>query len=126
MTRRGDVLGVEVERRRVDVGEHRRRAAAGDRLGGRVEGERGADHLVARADPHRVEREHERVGAVRDADGARHAEVPGRLALEGLDVRPEDERRPDSSTSRDPLLDSGIRRSYWALTSTSGIESGTG
>ena len=43
-----DVLGIEVQRHRIDVREDRRRAGAGDRLGGRVEGERGADHLVAR------------------------------------------------------------------------------
>ena len=77
---RGDVVGIEVERDRVDVGEHRRRAGAGDRLRRRVERERRADHLVAGADPHRLEREHERVGAVRDADRVRHAEIGGRLA----------------------------------------------
>ena len=64
---------------------------AGDRLGGRVERERGADHLVAGADAHRLEREHERVGAVGDADRMRHVEVRGRLALERLDLGPEDE-----------------------------------
>ena len=53
---RGDVLGIEVQRRRVDVGEDRRRAAARDRLGRRVERERRADDLVAGADPERVER----------------------------------------------------------------------
>ena len=35
-----DVLGVEIERRRIDLGEHRRRADPGDRLGRRVERER--------------------------------------------------------------------------------------
>ena len=68
---RGDVLGVEVERRRVDVGEDRRRAAPRDRLGRRVERERRADHLVAGADAERVEHEHDRVGAVGDADRVR-------------------------------------------------------
>ena len=86
-----DLGRVEVERDRVDVGEDRRRAAAGDRLGGREERERRADHLVARADLERVEREHERVGAVRDADRLLDAEVLGRLALEALDLGPEDE-----------------------------------
>ena len=87
-----DVLGVEVERPRVDVGEDRRRAAPRDRLGGRVERERGADHLVARADLHRVEHEHERVGAVRDADRVlgtpRYAAASSSNAV---DVRAEDE-----------------------------------
>ena len=86
-----DVLRVEVQRRRVDVGEDRRRADARDRLGRRVERERRADHLVAAADAERVEREHERVGAVRDADRVRDAEVCGGLALERLDLGSEDE-----------------------------------
>ena len=89
---RGDVLGVEVVRRGIDVGEDGRRAAARDRLGGRVERERGADHLVARADTERVEHDHDRVRAVRDADRVLDAEVLRRLALECLDVRAEDER----------------------------------
>ena len=84
---RGDVLGIDVQRHRVDVGEHRSRAAPGDRLGGRVERERRADHLVARPDLHRVEHEHERVGAVRDADRLLRAEVRGRLLLERVEVR---------------------------------------
>ena len=88
---RRDVLRVDVERRRVDVREHRRRADAGDRLRGRVEREGRADHLVAAPDAHRLEREDERVGPVRDAERVRYAEVRGRLALEGLDLGPEDE-----------------------------------
>ena len=67
------------------------RAAAGDRLCGRVERERRADHLVAGPDPERVERDHERVRAVRDADRVLDSEVRGGLFLEGLDVRAEDE-----------------------------------
>ena len=86
-----DVGRIEVQRDRVDVGEHRGRARAGDRLGGRVERERRADHLVAGADAHRLEREHERVGAVGDADRMGHVEVRRRLALERLDLGPEDE-----------------------------------
>ena len=46
---RRHVLGVEVQGRRVDVAEDRRRADARDRLGGRVEREGRADDLVARA-----------------------------------------------------------------------------
>ena len=53
-----------------------------DRLGGRVEGEGGADDLVARPDAERLEGEHERVGAVGDADRPLHAEVRGCLLLE--------------------------------------------
>ena len=88
---RGDVLRIDVERHRVDVGEHRRRASPRDRLGRRVEGERRTDDLVAGADLHRVEHEHERVGAVRDADRPLRAEVGGGLFLERVEVRPPDE-----------------------------------
>ena len=86
-----DGRGIEVQRHRVDVGEHRRRADAGDRLGRRVERERRADDLVAAPDPHRLERQHERVGSVRDADRVRHAEIRGGLPLERLDLGAEDE-----------------------------------
>ena len=84
---RGRVLDVEVERRGVDVGEDGGRAAPDDRLGRRVEREGRADDLVAGADAHRVERDDERVGAVRDADRALHAEVRGGLFLERPVVR---------------------------------------
>ena len=86
-----DVAGIEIERHRVDVGEHRRRTASRDRLGRRVERERRADHLVARADAHRVEHEDDRVGAVRAADRVGSAELLRGLALERLDLRAEDE-----------------------------------
>ena len=86
-----DVVRVEVQRRRVDVGEHGCRAATRDRLRGRVEGERRADHLVPRPDPERVEDEDERVGAVRDADRPPHAEVVGRFLLERVEVGAADE-----------------------------------
>ena len=88
---RGDVVGIEVERDRVDVGEHRRRADARDRLRRGEEREGRADHLVAGADPHRLEGEHERIGAVRDADRVLDAEIGGRLLLKSVDLRPEDE-----------------------------------
>ena len=42
-------------------------------------------------DLERVEREHDRVGAVGDADRVLDAEVRGGLLLEGADVRAEDE-----------------------------------
>ncbi len=45
-----------------------RRARRRDRLGGRVEGERGDDDLVARTDVERTQGERQRVGAVGDAD----------------------------------------------------------
>ena len=86
-TRSGSRLSVL----RVDVREDGRRADAGDRLGRRVERERRADHLVARPDLERVQHEHDRVRAVRDADRLAHAEVARRLLLERADVRAEHE-----------------------------------
>ena len=85
------VGGVEVERDGVDVREHRGRADPGDRLGSGVERERGADHLVPSTDAHRLERQDERIGAVRDADPVRDAERCSGLVLEGLDLWAEDE-----------------------------------
>jgi len=88
---RRDIVGIDVERHGVDVGEDRRRAALGDRLGSCVEREGRADDLVAGADLHRVEHDHERIGAVRDTDRLLHAEIGGRFLLEGVVVRPADE-----------------------------------
>ena len=82
-----DVGRIDVERHRVDVREDGGRAAPRDCLRSGVEREGRADHLVAGSDLHRVEDEHERVGAVRDADRLRDAEVGGGLILERLEVR---------------------------------------
>ena len=101
---RSDVLGIEVQGLRVDVGEHGRRADAGDRLGGRVERERGADHLVSATDLQRLEGEDERVRAVRHADGMRNTEEGGGLVLEGLHLRAEDEP-PRLEDGGEPLLE---------------------
>ena len=88
----GDVLGVEIHRRGVDVCEDGRRSAPRDRFRSCIERERRADHLVAGSDPERIHDEHERVGPVGDADRLLYAEIVRRLALERGHVRPEDER----------------------------------
>ena len=88
----GDVLGVEIHRRGIDVRENGSRSATRNRFCGRIERERRTDHFVARSDPERVHDEHECVGAVGDADGFLYAEVVRRLALESGHVRPQDER----------------------------------
>ena len=98
-----DLCRVEIQRRRVDVGEDRRRAAPGDRLGRRIERERRADHLVAGADVHAVHHEHERVGAVGAADRLLDAELGRGLALEGLDLGAEDEL-PGVERARERVL----------------------
>ena len=81
------VFGVEVQGLGVDIREDRRGTHPCDRLRGREEREGGADHLVAGADLERVEHQDERVGAVRDADRVRRAEV---------------QRRPPARTPRPP------------------------
>ena len=86
-----DPLGIEVERLRVDVGEDGSRTDTRDRLGGGIEREGRADHLVARADLERVQDEDDRVRAVSDPDRLAHTEIPRGLLLERADVRPEDE-----------------------------------
>ena len=88
---RSTSVGIEVQRLRVDLGEDRDGAASRDRLGRCKERERGADHLVTLTDPERVERDHDRICAVRDSDCLLHAEVFGRLALETVDLGTEDE-----------------------------------
>ena len=105
----GDVCGIEIHRRGVDVREHRRRTALHDRLGRRVEGERRTDDLVAGPDAHRVEDEDERVRSVCDPDRRWDAEVLSRLALEGFDVRAKDERSGLEHLA-DPLLQLGNQR----------------
>ena len=116
-----DVGRVEVERDGIDVGEDRRRAAPRDRLGGRVERERRADHLVARADPERVEHEHERVGAVRDADRTRRRRDSSAASRSNASTSGPKMKRPDSSVRANASFSSGMSGAYCALTSTWGI-----
>ena len=82
---------VDVERDRIDVDEPRRRADARDAAGGREERERRRDDLVAGTDAERHQRDEQRVGARRQADGVRDAEVGRHLALERLDLGAADE-----------------------------------
>ena len=99
------LVGIEIERERVDVREDRCRADAGNRLGGGVERERRqitSSPYRSRAPP----AQHERIGAVRDPDRMRNLEKRGRLPFEGLDLRPEDEAA-GLEDSREPLLDPG-------------------
>ena len=83
---RGDrALGgrrVEVVRARVDVGEHRRRAALPDRVGRGDERERGHDDLVAGADARGVQREVQRGRAARHGHRVGGADALGEGLLE--------------------------------------------
>ena len=84
-----DACRVQVERVRVDVGEDGRRAEQRGGLGRGDERERRADHLVARANAERHQRDLERVGPVGDAEGvdllvsAEARDVGRQILLEG-------------------------------------------
>ena len=75
---------------RVDVAEDRPGAGGRDGLGRGVEGERGDDDVVARADAQRAQRDGQRLGAVGDPDDVVDAQEGGELLLEGRDLGPED------------------------------------
>ena len=80
------VVGIEVERREVDVGEHRPRAQPRDRAGSGEEGERAGHHLVAGAHAERHQRDHQRIGSRRDPDGVGQPGAGRQLCLERLDL----------------------------------------
>ena len=88
----GDGLrGVDVERRLVDIDEHRPRAETGDGAGGREKRVRRRDDLVARLDVERHERQQQRIGARGDGDRVADAEHPRHLAFERGDLGAHDE-----------------------------------
>ena len=82
---------VEAQGHRVDVGEHRRRAAACDRLGGREERVGGGHDLVPGADAERLQAQLERIGAVCDGHRVPVADRRRHLHLERPHVGAEDE-----------------------------------
>ena len=75
----------------IDVGEHGGRPCPEDPRDRRDARVRGGDHLVARADPVRPQRQRDRVGPRVDPDGVRRAAVRGELRLEPLERRAADE-----------------------------------
>ena len=82
-----DRLRVEVVGARIDVGEHRRRAALPDGVRRGDERHRRHDHLVARADARDVERELQRGRAVRGRDGVGGADARRERRLEVAHAR---------------------------------------
>ena len=115
------VLGIEVHRRGVDVGEDRRRAAARDRLCGRVERESRADDLVAGADPHGV---HARARARPCRWRRRRSRARRDTRPPPARTRPRSGPRMNSALASTPSIASRMRGrsgSYCAFTSTSGI-----
>ena len=111
-------VGGHAGRLGVDVAEHGPRARVDDRLRGGVEGERGDDDVVARADAERAQRERDRVRPVGDADGVAGAEVGGELLLEGGHLGAEDERAAidDLGDLRVDLARAAARAASWCRT----------
>src|SRR5436309_9549094 len=83
----GDLRGVHVVRRPIDVDEDRLRAAEQDRRRGREERQGRDHHLLARTDAVREQGDVEGRGAVRDGDRVLPVEVLGERLLECLDLR---------------------------------------
>ncbi len=109
-----DVAGVAVDVAEDGCGAHRR-----DRLGGRIEGEGGHDHLVTRFDTERAGGDRDRVGAVADADRVSDAHVGTEFLLESLDLRAEDEATAVDHGA-DALEDHLAQRREWRF----GVEQG--
>ncbi len=82
-----DGCGVDEERVRIDVDEHRSRSAQLDDVGGCGKRVRGNDHFVARADLQGKQREMERCGSGRDDGGMRRAHGLRQRGLELADLR---------------------------------------
>ena len=104
-----DGVGVEIARNRIHVGEHRRGARVDDRVGGRAEGQRRRDDLVARADARRqqreVQRRRARVEPQARAARPRSGQTPAR--------RPRPAGRSSASPIRAPRRPRRSRRGRW-------------
>ena len=87
----GDLAGVEVERLRIDVGEHGTRPEAGDDARGGEERKGGRHDLVARTHPEGHQRDEQGIRSGRDPDGGARLAKPGELGLERGDFRSQNE-----------------------------------
>ena len=85
-----DRVGGDVAGRRVDVAEDGSRPGGDDRLRRRVERERRHHDLVVGTNAERLQRDRDRIGAVRDTDYVADTEVGGEVLLELPDLGPED------------------------------------
>ena len=84
--RRFDERGVDVERRRIDVNEDRRRSAVADGVRRGNERMADGDDLIAEADTERGERDVKRRRAARHRAGMRRADGLGEFAFERRDL----------------------------------------
>jgi hypothetical protein len=89
--RRGRGLRIEVQRPRVDVGEHRPCALEEHHVGAGHERERRGHHVVARRHADRAQREVQARSAARHRAGVRRADPLRELPLERRHPRPERE-----------------------------------
>ena len=108
--RRFDERGIDVERVRGDIDEHRRRTAAADGVRRRDERMTDGDHLVAGPDAEGQQSEVQCGRAARHRARVRRADGRGELALEGGDLRTlGDPSRQDHAASRFgvPLVEPG-------------------
>src|SRR5205823_7730749 len=80
---------VEVERARIDVGEHGSRALVDEAVRARLERVRARDHLVARTERSSVAQQVESGGPTRDGDGVRGTDALGEGLLETRNERPQ-------------------------------------
>ncbi len=98
-----DVVDVDQPGRRIDVGEHRRRAQHLDDVRAGGERQRRQDHLGVRADPRHPQRDQQRPGRRRRAAHVRPFQAFGQMGLEGGHARPAGD--PPGSQRLDDGLD---------------------
>ena len=83
---RFDRRGINAERIGVDIGQNRRRAGVGDRVRRRNEGQIGNDHLIARLQSQRRQREVKAGRAVAHGKGIFGSAIAREACLELIDV----------------------------------------
>ena len=83
---RFDRCGIDAERIGIDIGQNRRRAGVGDGVRCRDESQIGHDHLVARLQPERRQREVKAGRAVVDGKGIFGPAIAREAGLELIDV----------------------------------------
>ena len=81
---------VDAMGRRIGLHRHRRGADLADRQPTGDVGVGRHDHLVARTDVQRAQRQHQRIQPVAQADAVRGTDRGGEIVLESLDLRPQD------------------------------------
>ena len=86
-----DLIGIGVERDRIDVDQNRPRAETNDGAGGREKRVGRRDDFVVGANPERHQGQQHGIGAGRHGDRVPDPEHPRQLLLERVDFGPHDE-----------------------------------